>query len=227
MRDFSTTTDLRSLVNSFTWKMEQHFRDFGTTTFYYCTMERRTSITVRTTAVRVRKAERIPDHALPDGWAGGVCRQVAYFRKQDGQSSQSGHVHGRARAQLRRQGRHNTRWAVYYLRHRLRLCLINNDNGRGHCHFSLDPSTANVDVDYLRDYTQPILSRDQEDFTRIVKVELCLDLVQTSTISARVNAMSADHRYHGVCGHSFPYRAQSMFKGRDVYWGKKDGLQAQ
>ncbi|UQC81610.1 uncharacterized protein CLUP02_07096 [Colletotrichum lupini] len=48
-------------------------------------MERRTSITVRTTAVRVRKAERIPDHALPDGWAGGVCRQVAYFRKQDGQ----------------------------------------------------------------------------------------------------------------------------------------------
>ncbi|KAK1471655.1 uncharacterized protein CCOS01_00007, partial [Colletotrichum costaricense] len=111
-------------------------------------------------------------------WAGGVYRQVAYFRKQDGQLDDVDRVRNQV---------------MYMDEHELSsdAKVATTHAGR----------TANVDVDYLRDYTQPILSRDQEDFTRIVKVELCLDLVQTSTVSARVNAMSADHRYHGVCGH--------------------------
>lgn len=106
-------------------------------------------------------------------------------------------------AELRRQGRLNTRWVVYYLRHRLRLSLIKQHNGRDTCEFACGLGTRNIDVD-PRDQTQPILSRDQEDLTPIVKVELCSDYLNwweddTNGLQAYRFGMGANHQYHGVC----------------------------
>ncbi|KAI8204500.1 hypothetical protein KHU50_002848 [Colletotrichum sp. SAR 10_65] len=106
-------------------------------------------------------------------------------------------------AELRRQGRRNTGWVVYYLRHRLRLSLINQQNGRDTCELAHGPGIRNTDVDY-RDQTQPFLSRDQEDLTPIVKVELCSDYCDwrqddINELQAYRFRMGANHQYHGVC----------------------------
>ncbi|KAF3809569.1 hypothetical protein GCG54_00012855 [Colletotrichum gloeosporioides] len=109
-------------------------------------------------------------------------------------------------AELRRQGRLNTRWVVYYLRHRLRLSLVNQHNGRDTCDFACGPGIRNTEVD-PRDQTQPILSRDQEDLTPIVEVDLCSDYFDwqeddMNELQAYRFSMRANHQYHGVCGSS-------------------------
>ncbi|KAF4912194.1 hypothetical protein CGCVW01_v011187 [Colletotrichum viniferum] len=105
------------------------------------------------------------------------------------------------KAELKRQGRLNTRWVVYYLRHRLRLSLIKQHNGRDTCEFACRLGTRNTDVD-PRDQTQPTLSRDQEDLTPIVNVELCSDHLNwwehdTNELQAYRFGMGANHQYHG------------------------------